>query len=285
MRTFSFLTLIKQSFRWAWHFKRMWIIAFFVATTSLSFQFSSDNWQGIANFFKTGFSEYRFDILIPLGLLFFVVIYLLSLVAKAGILVGLKKLKQKEDYRVLELFKFGIRKIPKTFLLEIYFGVINLVLTTVFVLYVAFSESFILQILYMLALLLFLIYNLLVYIIKHFAYCLIVFDEKSPWQAIKLSLKLFRNNIKQVLLAKLLEIVLILAFMLAISATIFIISVPAVMIMTLSFLFGGFIIFIILIGFVAALAALFAVLCVKGFISTVTQSFMTQVYWELESKK
>lgn len=287
MKALPFLSFIKQSLSWAWVYKRLWILGFFIATTTIGFQFWQDDSSdlSIVNFFKDGFSAFRFDELILLGLLFFVVVYLLSLIAKASILLGLKKVKQNEEYKVWQLIKFGFRKIPRTLLLEIYLGIINIVLAVIISLYFINTDSAMMAVIFIVAMLLMLFYNAILYLCKHYAYCYIVFEDKSTWQSIVAAWRLSRNNLKNVILAKLVEIALVIAVMAILVVIFFVGSAIVVTITTLSFLYGGFIIFIILLAFLAAVALLFLLLCVKAFLSTFFQGFMTQVYWALNDKK
>ena len=287
MKALPFSSFIKQSLSWAWIYKRIWIIGFFITTTTISFQFWQDDSAdlNIVSFFKDGFSSFRFHKMIVLGLLFFVVVYLISLIAKASILSGLKKIKQNEDYKVWELIKFGFRKIPRTLLLEIYLGIVNIVLAVIISLYFMYTQSAVMAVLFIVAMLLLLIYNVILYLCKHYAYCYIVFENKSTWQAIVAAWQLLRKNPKNVILAKLIEIVLILAIMAILVVIFFIGSAIVVTIATLSFLYGGFIIFIVILGFFAFIGLLFLLLCVKAYLSTFFQGFMTQVYWALNDKK
>jgi len=301
MKTLHFGDLIRQALDWAWKNKILWIFGIFLGGGGLSIpNVSSNDWEKIQQMYSSmgdttpifqeiGSLENLLTVrniaivvgaLVIIGLIFII----LSFFARAAMIFGLNRINQSKSYKFWELLKLGVKKFPRLFLMEIILGIPNLILLIPFAALIFDFKNKSLIALVIVAVVFMLIYNLMLFMFRHYSYCFAVLQEKSAWQSIKSGWQMFRSNLKELILVKVVEILLSILIAIGMITVIIILMIPLGLLGGL-FLFGFGSGTGIAAAVVLGIIFILIMALIKGSINTFMQAYLTKVYFEVRTWK
>ncbi|MFH0779422.1 MAG: hypothetical protein V1928_01015 [Parcubacteria group bacterium] len=289
MKKFHFNELLAQSWKWTKKNLSLWWLGLFVGLGSLVFDFRSTDIQdaftqvfndsgvdGLKNFLSNVGNASM--LVFWLGVIF-IILSIIGILARAGLICGVKKIKDGEQYRLRDLAEFGVLKIPRLLLLEIILGIPFYILLIPVVVYVKFIASQILFALFAICLAGLIAYSVFLALFKHYAYCYAILDDQTAWNAIISGIKLLKQNFWNFVVVKLIQAGLWIVAALAMSVAVVVAMLPVLLIgILLSFVAGSF-------GS-AAMAALSgvigiaAVLAFRAGMNVFFAGYLTGAYWE-----
>lgn len=292
----SFEELLYKSWRLVWRNRWLWILGVFVGVSGLFFNFDfSGTYQKLSSDTGAGFSlgtllsntkalianaSSVFLAMIGIFVLVFI-FFLISLIARSGLIKGISRVNNGESYKVTKLIDFGFKKTPRLLLMEIILNIVNAVFGIIFLISAFAFKLETARIVFIVAAVLFVLYNIFIILFKHYAYCYALLEDFKAWPAIKAGLQLLGNNFLVLLSAKAIEIGLLILLGLAIVISCLIILLPFAMI--------GFVLIIssgtaamVAVSIVALLAIIAFLLLARGTMATYFQSFATYIYWQIK---
>ena len=287
MKKFQYFDLVKQAWRWSWSNRLLWLFGFFATGGLMSFDYKANDLEKLkiissgAIFDNLGdklSSGYVLSTILGVGAVFLLLI-ILSFIARAALIKGFLNLRANSKNKFKELFLSGWTRLRRLVLLEIILVAVNLVLAVLAVIVLAINQSAWTIVYILIGVLV--IYNLFVFLFKHYAYCYVVLQEKGAWDSVKLSVKLLKNNFWKLLLAKILELGLWIATGFGVILTIVVLALPFILLGLISmFAFGqaGAVVVVV----VGALFLIGVVLVLRGLISAFIQGYLTLIYWQFE---
>lgn len=290
---FPFGDLLKKAWTWTYKNKLLWVIAFFAGSGGYFFNLmpSGDDLESFSEA-SPSFANFVGNIrtisfeapLVILGAIVIVlvlaILYVLNLAARAAVIRGLNQINSGSKYRFWELAGYGFRRMPRFLLISIIWGIPNVFLMILMVVGALLGAWYGISLLAISGVA-FLLYNIYIALLRHYAYCEAILNEKSAWNSIIIGAKLVNKNFWIVLVSALIQIGLAMAIGLGMFLAVIIVAIPFVLlgaILTLAMGSLGIVIPAIIGG--VAILALAAVL--RGGISFYFNTFLTQIYWKLE---
>ncbi|MBU1132467.1 hypothetical protein KKC32_04455 [Patescibacteria group bacterium] len=292
MKNFPFGDLLKKAWKLTIRNVSLWWLGLLACGGSLMLQYDISDFQQMMADFSNGSlanslsasmnQEGSFWIaMVAIILLLSLLFVLISLIARAGLIMGIGLLFEGGGYKFWQLVKVGLKKLPQLILLELVLLLVNVaVIAAPLYLYMSNSGNAVFLAILIIAAVLLVIYNLFVGLFKHFSYCFIVLENYKFWKAIKSGMKLLVNNFVITFVSKLIHVGLWLAIGFATILALVILMLPFVLSGMVSLLIVGKV-GVIIIGILAAIVAFVAVLAIRGSSNTYLQSFATGVYIKL----
>jgi len=278
--------IIKTSWHYTYGNKKLWIIALLVAFGGFFWQYNFQDWSQFNSTLQLVEQNGQIPILvwvIMIALVFIIsfVLFLLSLWFRASLVYGIDKIRQMQEFKLKELLKLGWHKIASLFGIEVLVGLVNLLFfVPAIILSLLGSPAF--NLVMLLTIGITLLFNLFVFIFISYAYFYAILEGKKAIESIKLAWSLFISNWKDVILATLLEIGLLVAIGLAMVMALLILAIPLGLIGVLLLLVAGSsAITILTILGVIVLLVFFALL--RGAVNVFLHSYLLQIYWKLKS--
>lgn len=210
----------------------------------------------------------------------FALVVFLSLWARATILHGLQKVRSAEPAKTFDLLRFGLKKIARLFLIEVFFIIPNAVgLILLFVLFPGMQKP-IIWVLFIIVLVLVVLYNLFLFLFRHYAYCFGVLENFRAWAAVKAGLAMLVKNFSALILVKLIELGLWILAALCLVVALAILILPLIAIGAAVMYIGGPAALFVVAGIALAFLVL-ALLFLKGIINVFFHGYLTLVYWQI----
>ncbi|NQT49640.1 hypothetical protein HQ571_03020 [Candidatus Kuenenbacteria bacterium] len=288
MLKIAYSEILGKSWKWTIKNKILWIFGIFIggggAIYNIPTREDTEALQGFS--FNEAMGNLGVSLSEPgviamvIGLaLLGIALVLIGFWANASILIGLSKVKAGSPVKFVELFKSGFNKIGRILLMEILFGILNLVFLVLGLIFVFAREGGTIWIGIVIVTVLMIIYNLLIFVFRHYSYCFAVLENEKAWSSIKKGWQLFRANIGALLVVKLMEIALWIGISIGVIVALLILVIPFILLgLILSFTAGpvGLTIAVTL-GIILILLAL---LILRGAVNTFMRSYLTHVYWQ-----
>lgn len=289
MNKFPFSELLKQAWRWTRKNLRLWWLGLFIGLGGLVFDFYSNDVQdafeqvfkdssvdGLKNFLSNAGNA---SMLVFWLLVIFFILSVIGISASAGVILGIKRIKDSGKCQLRDLFKFGFKKIPRLLLLEIILGVPYYVLLIPVVVYLVFWANSVLFMLFVVCLLALAVYTVFVALFKHYAYCYAILEEQTAWQAIVSGMNLLKNNFWNFVVVKLIQAGLWIVAALAMSIAVVAAMLPVLLIgILLSQFVGSFgaAAMEVLSGIIGSAA----VLAFRAGMNVFFAGYLTGAYWK-----
>jgi|SRR6056297_368913 len=282
MKHFKLKPVIGRSLKLAWKNKKLWLFGFFIGGSLAVMQYSGGKWQE----FKEKISLFSWENIrtilldgqilsnVSVVLLFLLAIYILTAWARGGILAALAYLKKGQNKYFKVAAKTGWSRLFRLFLIDLFFGAIGLFL---FVLGAEFlSGSY--RVLSFVAIGVWLIMTLLLFLSRHYIYCAAIYEDKGVFPAIKSGVLLYFTNFKKLTLVKVVEIGLWLLSGLAIALILFISLIPFTVV-GLVLMLGFNILPIKTLGLLVFIVLMIIFLIARSIANIFIYSYLTEVYW------
>jgi hypothetical protein len=277
--------IIKASWYYTWGNKKLWLIALLVAFGGFFWQYNYQDWStlsaswqiiGQGGHVSAGVWALLIAIISVIGL----ALFLLSLWFRASLIFGIDKIRQLQNYKLKELLHLGRKKIGALFIIEILVGLANFALFIPTII-LALAHSSALNVVLWITMALTIVFNIIIFLFISYSYFYAVLDDKKAVEAMKLAWGLFVKNWKEVLLATLVEVALLVAMGLAMIMVLLILAIPLAIIGVLLLMVAGSnAIAIMSIVGAAILLVLFALL--RGGVNVFLHSYLMNVYWRLK---
>lgn len=287
MKDFSISSLLKNSWSWVFQNAKLWIFGLFITSGGILMQYNADDWNNFQLFGQGEGIKKLFSFTDPASWVFlstiiiFILTILISIWARGSLVKGISEVKNSKMYTFWQLAKNGLKVFPRLLLLEVYINLVNLILIVPTLLYFRWPGSTLILILFVISLILFFIYNLLMFLFRHYCYCYAVLSDRTARDSFFLGYKLFVKNAKKLILVKVVEVGLIIVTGLAMAVSLVILAIPFLLIAFVTGMqFGegaGY-----LVGIISAFILVLVFLVVKAIVNTFFQMYLTQVYWEVE---
>ena len=291
--TFPFSEVLKQSWQTAWKTKLFWLFGLFSGGGFMFFWFSDEDIQNTKKLLTkegldsvTAGNGWPVGMLWVLAALFFLglIFGAISFLARAAFLRGLGQGQSGVEFRFSELIKFGWRRMWRLWGIDLILGLVNIPLVGVLILLaVSVGNNNALPFgLFATTVIIMIIYNLGIWLFKHYVHCFAVLADEKAWSAIKSGWQLLVKNLGVSVVARLIEVGVLIVSGLAIFISIFILAIPFVIIgIVLGLTVGP-----VGVGIIAviALLALFAyIIVLRGLVNAFMFTYLTRVYWRLKS--
>ena len=291
MQNFPFKQVLKKAWQLVKTNKLLWIIGIFVGSASMALDPPGEDWQGlhvdsvgqVLINVKNFLSNPLLALYALMVFVFFIAIVLASFWARVAMLEGIRKDRNGEKLQFGQLLKFGFGKMPRILLMEIILGVVNLILGVIifFTSVVNQDNNFTLNIIFLIAVLALVIYNVVLFMFRHYAYCFAVLEDCKALPAIKSGWKLFRQNARPLIVVKLIEVGLWMAGGIA--------AIIILAVCTAPFLLLGLILMVVvgalawtIVAMLAVIALIIVLLVISGVLNTFFQSYLTYAYWQVK---
>lgn len=288
---FPFTEVLKQSWQTAWKTKLFWLFGLFTGGGFMFWSFSEKDYQNISALFSKGVDPaaglpanflWLILLFLPIGIIMAILAYL----ARAAFLHGLGQVNSGASFRFGELVKFGWRKMWRLWGIDIILGLFNIPLVVVLILTAvaagngsaAASGFFVSTVLIMI------VYNIGIMLFKHYAHCFAILEDTKAWGAIKSGWQLFLKNLGVTVVARLIEVGILIASGLAMIIAALILAIPFVLLGVLLALALGTV-GVWIVSTLGVLVLLAFCLVVRGLISAFMYVYLTRVYWRLKSGK
>ena len=292
---FPFSDFLKNAWRFTFRNRLLWIIGLFVGSGGFFVNFNFQDWfnqvgagTGAAVSFNVFLENAKnvFSGALPIVLIlsgFFLLIFimfLVSLIARGGMLSAIAREKSGEQSKFWSLIKMGYEKMGTFLVVEIILGAINLVFLGIFVLALFSFDNIIVKILVAIAIVAMIAYGIFISLFKHYVYCYAILESKTSWDSIKAGFALLKKNFWVMVMAKLIEIGLYIGIGICLIVASAILLLPIALLgVVMVFIFG--VTAMVVAAIVAVLVLVVFVLALRGAASTYFQQFFTQVYWKI----
>jgi len=286
---------IKKALLLSWKYKLLWIFAFFMAETGalLNIGFSEKEKAVVKNVFSASFwqnmgelfSDKGGTFLISLIIVSIVVILLtlIAIVARAAMLSALQRIGKGEDNVFKASLKTGFTKFLLMLLVTIVFVLGNVPGFIFLLLGVLIKIKWLSVALFVIGWLFLAVYNILLLLCKHYIYCFVVFAGYKTKIAIVRGWKMFSQNWKLTVMAQVIRFASVICFSLAIVLVTLILGITFfVLSLLLTGMLGSSAFLIVMSVGIAIDLVLFFI--VGMFVRTYLYSYLTELFWYLESK-
>jgi len=288
---------VKNSILITWKYRLLWVFGFFVAEGFFvsNLDLSAEQKQAIKSFFVPTFWHNlkvifhgqpavvfwrQILILIFIALLFL----FFSIIARSGILLALQDIKKKQSLKFIDICKRALPYFWHLLLLVFILSLGNVPGLLLLWLSVVVKTATLATWLKILGVIYLLVYNVLVLLFKHYAYCFLVFVKEKALFAIVRGWKMFVENWKISVIAQLVR----LGSMIAVSLGLLLsAAICFIVFFVLGLLFGSFfggtafsVFLIIGIGVMLGL-----LLFINALFNTYIYTYLTKVYWYLAEEK
>lgn len=283
---FPYKKVLVDSVRFVYQNKILWLLAIFISEASLFINFDIESWRSftdaasrqelVARFSQTissGAGIIIFWVILGLLILFFAIA---SLICKSGIIQAIKDANDNKKIRFWEKIKFGASKFWPMLLLEILFALPNIALIFFVVLLLLFAQLG--AVLAAILSTIFILYNLFVFLFRHYCYCYLNLEDQKAAPALLSGLRLFIQNVKVTILINLIKLGLIVLFFIASVIISLIVSIPFVLFVFLTSLLSIWIIPFI-IAILGLLSVFIVIFVIKGIKSSYLFTVLTHTYW------
>lgn len=283
----NYTTLIKEALQLSWFNKKLWILAFFV--TGGSFFLQSNN-QEISEWGEIigGLNAFFYNVAHSVGLVFimlfllvlFFLFLLVSFIFQSGLLLGIKNYQDDKVIKLGDLIRKGSGPVWRLLGIYLILAVPNILFSLPF-LYALMSNNSAVNIFSGISFGLLFVYNVFIYLFKHFVLCQAVYQEQSVWQSIKSGYMMFRKNLSKVMIVRLIELGMMVASLLLFIVSLFVVLIPFLLMIVVSLFSLGEVAFNSFV-LLTVLVALVYLILYRGFIVTFFQSYLTGVYFKLK---
>ncbi|MEK7158932.1 MAG: hypothetical protein AAB766_00315, partial [Patescibacteria group bacterium] len=290
MKKLQFEEIIKSAWQLAIKSRLLWFFGIFTGGgMMMSFQtdqldVKSLNFSEMMKRFLEAIKEPLFLWTLIIAWLLFVVALIISFVARAAMLHGIdEKSKSGVVGSFKQLLKFGFSKSLRVILMELIYFIPNVVLGSLLVLFLIYLPTEALGLVIIIALVLFFIYFLVISFFRGYSYCFLVFEDESPWTAIKSGWKLLMNNFGELITAGVLKMALLIGAGLATLIALVAAALPLLLVGALVLIFVGNTGLYVLIG-LGLFALLVVFMIIRGFLNTFFYAYTVFVYRRLTGK-
>lgn len=291
MDNFPFGEIIKKA--WVTTFKnvKLWWLGLFVGGT---FSFSLPNVDSFQNDVKdsipnlqNAWSEISQNwglmlLLFAAGLIFIAGIWIITLIARGGLVSGLESARKNESYKFWSLVGIGAKKFPQLLLMDLMYALPVIVLMIIALAVFPWNDPISPRAFWTLIPPFFLMFFYAIFIgfFKVYSYFFAVVENKSAWISISSSFELFKKHPGKIILTMVITIGLMFALMFAIFIGMLILAIPFVLLVGLGVLIGKW--FFVVTGILAVIVSLVAMLAVKGISSVYFHSYYFNAFQELK---
>jgi hypothetical protein len=292
---FPFGDLLKNAWDKTIKNKLLWIYGVFMVSGGVMFDVTQNNrapmedlttatpLSFLIDFFRNigdlAVNATFFVVMVFLILIFFAVLVLVGLIARAAILEASRRVENKQSYKFWELVLWGWQKMPRLLWLEMILVIVNIVLVVIafFVWGISGWQNVVIQIIFVVGLL----YNLFVTLFRHYAHCYAIFENKTAWQSIMAGIDLLKNNFWVLVVTKLINFGLMV--MIAICTVIVgIIILLPIFLMGVILMMGLGQVGVVITMILGVVTGVVFVVVLRGAISTYFVNFLNQVYWRIK---
>lgn len=273
---------IKSSWSVAWNNKILWILGLFITSGAFFLDYLVEDWSELVAFRNTvlvkldvAFTDWRAFLVLLITLVFLALILLVAILAKTSSVAALGKLNSGNKLKIGELLKIGWQNFGKVVLFEVIFGVINLFL---FALVVVFIPSRGLMTLFVILVVL---YNVCLFLFRHYVYCYAVLEGESATKSIIAGWKLYVNNFVELTVVKITEVGLWVVASFTLILCLILIALPFILLGVIGMMAIGqaALMAITWIGYMVLGTAF---LLIKGGIQVFFLSYLTNAYWKIK---
>jgi len=287
MKEISFKKILRSAWDLVYSNLRLWWLGFLITSGGLYFEYTKTDWQS----FKVDMLSFQNISNAILGtsyvwyivLIIFLIIILLVLLsfwARSALILGISHVNQGQPYKLRELSRASWKLFPRILIQELILVIPNVVLLILAILYLIYRDIPAMNILFWVIAIIFAVYNIFLFIIKHYSYCNITLDGEKPYKAILYAVDLFKKNYFLLIKVKLAELAMWVCLGLGVLLALLICSLLFLLLMVISMFISELIpvsLFVYL-GLFVMTVLLFAL---RGGANVFIQSYLTQIYWEV----
>ena len=273
---------IKSAWSVAWTHKLLWLLGLFITSGAFFLDYLIEDCTELTTFRNTvlvklnvTLNDWRAFLVLFITFVLLSLILLIAIFAKTSLVAALGKLKSGDKLKIGELLKIGWQNFGKVVLFELIFGVINLIL---FALVVLFIPSGGLMALFVILLIL---YNVWLFLFRHYVYCYAVIEGKSAINSIVAGWKLYIANYIDLTVIKITEVGLWVVASFVLILSLILIALPFILLGVIGMLAVGQMALMVVtwLGYIVLGTAF---LLIKGGIQVFFLSYLTNAYWKFK---